>query len=100
MGNIDKMNSIERLKAAHKHSIRHRKEVTSSKYCGCFYCGYIFPPVEISHWIDKNEKAIGQTALCPKCSIDSVLGDKSGFSISEVFLAEMNKYWFNGDSLK
>jgi hypothetical protein len=77
------------LREAHKHSSNHRKEVEASAVCGCFYCLSTFPPAEIGKWTDK-----GQTALCPKCGIDSVIGDRSGFSISTGFLASMRSHWF------
>jgi hypothetical protein len=32
--------------------------------------------------------------MCPRCGIDSVLGDRSGFPISAEFLGEMHRYWF------
>ncbi len=77
------------LDLAHKRSIKHRAELTASSNCGCFFCCNIFPPSEIEDWTDDN-----QTALCPKCGIDSVIGDASGYVISEDFLANMNGRWF------
>jgi hypothetical protein len=91
------MNSHERVLAAHKRSIQHRNEVELSKACGCFHCGYIPSPKEINHWIDKNGKGIGQTAMCPKCGIDSVIGDKSDFPITKDFLSAMCSHWFGGE---
>ncbi|WP_282605187.1 cytoplasmic protein [Pelagibius sp. Alg239-R121] len=82
------------LHAAHKRSIRHRQEIEDSKQCGCFYCKRIFQPEEIEEWTDKSGLVSEQTALCPHCSIDSVIGDASGFDITETFLKEMNKAWF------
>ena len=38
---------------------------------------------------------VGTTAICPRCGIDSVLGDRSGFPISAEFLSEMQRYWFS-----
>lgn len=93
-GVVFNMNSQERVKAAHRRSINHRREILSSKQCGYFYCGHIFKPAEIDIWTDKNANSVGQTALCPKCSIDSVIGDKSGFPVNEEFLRAMNNYWF------
>lgn len=61
----------------------------ASRLCGCFYCGAIFPPSEIMDWIDR-----GRTALCARCGIDSVIGDRSGFPITSEFLDQMNHYWF------
>jgi hypothetical protein len=50
----------------------------------------VFLPAEITDWIDE-----GQTALCPRCGIDSVIGDRAGFELSPEFLSEMNRYWFS-----
>jgi len=44
---------------------------------------------DISEWIDD-----GQTALCPKCEIDSVIGTASGFPITHEFLMRMHEHWF------
>ena len=38
--------------------------------CGCFYCLQIFPSSQIKEYTDE-----GHSAICPKCSIDSVVGD-------------------------
>ncbi len=85
------------LKAAHKHSIRHQTEVMASESCGCFYCRAVFRPGEILDWVDElTGNADGEdTALCPKCGIDSVIGDRSGYSVTTPdFLAAMHAYWF------
>ena len=74
---------------AHQHSINHREELERSTLCGCFDCLHIFPPTEIEEWIDEDD-----TALCPKCGIDSVIGDASGYEISREFLKKMMDYWF------
>lgn len=79
---------------AHKHSIRHREEILGSDRCGCFYCGAIFPPVDVARWVDDDNR-VGQTAICPQCGIDSVIGSKSGYPITPEFMAEMNSYWFS-----
>ena len=62
---------------AHKHSVFNRTEIESSTICGCFYCFSTFLPSEIIEWVDH-----GQTALCPHCPVDSVLGSSSGFPIT------------------
>ena len=89
------MTSLERVKAAHKRSIMHRREILDSRFCGCFYCLFIFEPTNLDLWTDKNEAGVGQTALCPKCSIDSVIGDKSGYPINIDFLRSMQNHWFS-----
>jgi len=82
------------LRAAHKRSARHRAEIESSVVCGCFYCKETFAPNEIEDWTDAHGPVAEQTALCPRCGIDSVIGDKSGFAITREFLGQMNKVWF------
>jgi hypothetical protein len=73
--------------------MRHRDEVLASEQCGCFYCGAVFESSEIENWVDEWQ-GVGQTALCPRCGIDSVLGSESGYPISEEFLSRMQAYWF------
>ena len=89
------INTLEKVKAAHNRSSAHRNEVLQSEYCGCFYCCTVFKSDAISSWIDKNSSGVGQTALCPNCGIDSVIGDKSPFPIKDDFLVAMRKYWFS-----
>jgi hypothetical protein len=74
---------------AHRHCAKHRREIEKSKICGCFYCFRTFVPAEIVEWMDNDE-----TAECPRCGIDSVIGSASGFSLSEKFLRQMHSYWF------
>ncbi|MBQ7339074.1 MAG: cytoplasmic protein [Clostridia bacterium] len=86
---------------AHKCCSRNKNALKKSKSCGCFYCLAIFSPEEISDWIvEKNFTDMEltredlSTACCPYCGTDSVIGDSSGFPITENFLGEMEKYWF------
>ena len=89
------MGVLGRLELTHAHSARHRDEVVRSTSCGCFYCLAVFPSDEISDWVgDENEHGEGQTALCPRCGIDSVIGDRSGFPLTTDFLQEMRHHFF------
>jgi len=83
------------VREAHTHSANHRAEIENSLSCGCFYCTSAFSPTTIVEWIDEDSEGIGQTALCPKCGIDSVIGDRSGYPITKYFLSEMKRYWFS-----
>ena len=74
---------------ANKHCSNHRFEIERSEICGCFYCMSVFPPGEIVEWIDA-----GQSALCAKCEIDSVIGSASGYPITREFLEQMYAHWF------
>lgn len=75
---------------AHQFSVNNRKQLEQSSVCGCFYCRKIFNPNEITEWIPEKSG----TALCPYCGIDSVIGEASGFQITEQLLKEMSQYWF------
>ena len=62
----------------------------ASDKCGCFYCLEVFDAQQVSEWIDRQE-----TALCPYCGIDAVLGSAAGFPLTRPFLREMRRYWFS-----
>ena len=82
----DLENLTPELKKLHKGSIYNLGAIEIAHRCGCFYCLQTFAPSEIIKWVDK-----GQTALCPKCGIDSVLPSVTDPSI----LAVMELYWFS-----
>ena len=83
------------IRIAHEHSSNHRNEIETSELCGCFHCCKTFSPNEIVQWVDDNDEGIGQCACCPRCNIDSVIGSRSGYPITKIFLKEMYKYWFS-----
>ena len=75
---------------AHPHCGNNRDELERSTKAGCFYCCEIYQASFIDEWIDDET-----TAMCPKCGIDSVIGDASGFPVTEkAFLKAMNEVWF------
>ncbi len=89
------------LLAAHRHTTRNGAQVRASRVCGCCCCQYIFPPDEIVAWagldleqLDAPDAADSQTAMCPRCGSEAVLGDRAGFPITAQFLARMNDAWF------
>ena len=82
------------LHEAWKRSSEHREEVLSSDICGCFFCKKTFSPKEVYEWIDETNE-LGMTAMCPKCGIDSVIGSKSGYPVTDPdFLKQLNKLYF------
>lgn len=76
--------------AAHEFSIYNKDQIVSSTKCGCFCCLKIFSPSKITEWTDPDD----DTALCPYCGIDSVIGDASGYEITETFMKKMYDHWF------
>lgn len=85
---------------AQKHSTNNRSTIEASSICGCYYCQTIFSPHEIVAWtgLDLSKfnepNAHANTALCPHCGSESVIGNKSGYTIDIGFLSEMNDAWF------
>jgi len=89
------------LLAAHARASEHRAEIEASTVCGCFYCLATFEPSDIGEWVDAPKDPVtgaptgeGETALCPHCGIDAVLGSQSGFPITPEFLTAMHGHWF------
>ncbi len=82
----------EFLNKAHIRSSSHKDEILSGSLCGCFYCQQTYMPYEIVEWID--EPGTGETAVCPKCRIDSVLSSDLPI-LDKAFLEEMHRYWFS-----
>lgn len=80
----------EQLIEAHKWSYGNIDKLDKEQKCGCFYCSRIFPSSEIKEYVD--DLPVG-TALCPYCSVDSILGENSGFPITKGFLDAMYEYW-------
>lgn len=84
---------------AHKYSNNHMEQLKKNSVCGCFYCLKIYSPTEIEEWIiDDNPCDKFGTAVCPYCNIDSVIGESSGYPITEDFLRKMNQHWFNSNA--
>ena len=76
--------------AAHKHSTRHRAEIEASTRCACFFCFRTFASTDIKAWTDAN-----QTALCPACGVDSVIGSASKHRLDDAFLRGMHTHFFS-----
>ena len=79
----------EEMKGIHSHTLRNRKEIEASDNCACISCCEIFNPSEVEEYIDE-----GETALCPKCGIDAVIGDFTGISLDPTTLNELHKEFF------
>lgn len=98
--------TLRAVEDAHKHASKHRAEIEASKECACFYCLKRFPPSEIREWVPEHAwsrvdggrrvqgELLGHSALCPRCGIDSVLGDASGVEMTDEFMRAMQRHWF------
>jgi hypothetical protein len=81
--------NLNKIILAHDHSSNHKEELKNSAVIGCFYCRNFIKFADIKEWIDAED-----TALCPKCGIDSLIGSDSGYTVGKKFLNAMNAYWF------
>lgn len=59
----------ERLKYLHKKSINNRSKNKESKVLGCFHCGEVISPKEVTDYIQDDKK----TDICPNCGVDSLV---------------------------
>lgn len=73
-----------------KFSFQNRLELANDSVCGCYHCLKIFHPEEIEEWIDDSP----ETAVCPFCHIDSIIGEGSGFPITKEFLKKIKSQMF------
>jgi hypothetical protein len=80
------------LETLHRKSARHRAAVEASTLCGCFCCLRMYPPSEIKTWVARDDN---DTAVCPHCSVDSVL-PSSEVEITPELLTAMHDRWFPG----
>ena len=85
--------SRKMLWKAHDGCTANYPSVRRSRKCGCFYCCQIFDASEVNEdeCIDDEE---GETAVCPRCGIDSVLADAAGYPMTKAFLQAMHDVWF------
>lgn len=74
---------------ANEFSMKNKKQLEKSKKCGCFGCVNTFKPSEVTEYIVGED-----TAVCPYCGTDAVLGDYSGFPATKKFMKEMNNEHF------
>lgn len=50
----------------------HRRWLLASDMAVCYYCFTEFSPLTIVSWCDGEQQ--DQTALCPHCGVDAVVG--------------------------
>lgn len=83
----------EDLHALNRLTAYNRPELEGSdRRCGCFHCGSVFPAREVTHWMTEKDGA--DTALCPRCSCDSVIYETPAFPLSMALLTTLYLGWF------
>lgn len=72
-----------------KKTYKNKDALARSECCGCYNCIQLFSPTAIVDYIDK-----GNTALCPFCGMDSVIGTNMGYNVTIKFLKRLKKNIF------
>lgn len=111
------MKATVNVDGLHRLSSFHRRAIMQATRIGCFCCTEFSKPSQIKEWIDVRkvrkgreklrgpitlkklmklpEISQGQTAMCPRCGIDSVLPDRTfGFRLTNALLVAMERRWF------
>jgi len=68
---------------------KNKSRISTSTQAGCIHCCAIFEAKEITEYTDSNA-----TCLCPKCQVDAVVGDSSGFPIDSENIKKGHEYWY------
>ena len=77
------------FKRLHAYSSHNKDLIAVSMKCYCFYCKEVVDAYEITDYADN-----GQTAICPRCGIDSIIPDSIEEGVDNSTISDMNEYWF------
>lgn len=76
---------------ASDNAIFNKPTLLKSKIASCYCCLETFPVTEITEYVDMDD----DTALCPMCGIDAVLGDATNLPICDIeYLKAINRFAF------
>jgi hypothetical protein len=80
------------VKEAVIHSMKNKRSIEESETCGCYHCLSVFSKHDITEWTDN-----GETAICPKCKVDSVLAQTYGVPLDIEHLQILQTHWFGSN---
>jgi hypothetical protein len=78
-----------------EHTKHNEQEILASETCGCLGCTATFKPEDVEDWSeelldpDHPERHVDRTGICPHCGDALILGDRSGYQITDTFLESM-----------
>jgi len=81
----------EEKKWYHDHVTANKEEISKSGKCGCASCVRIFDASEVT-WFCKDSS--GETAVCPYCYVDALIGDACGKPVTKSMLRKFNREMF------
>lgn len=70
-----------------------RKQLLECDQAVCVNCEKIFLPADVTAWIDVNEYDVGQTACCPFCEMEAVIGFNGDPDF--IWIKNFRNYHFN-----
>jgi len=73
-------------------AFKNKEKILSSAKCVCYYCCKTFLAKDVVEYC--KEKSGGETALCPNCGIDSVIGDSDSILPNEQTLRDWHRKAF------
>ena len=74
-----------------RHTRANRAELEESEVCGCIHCERVYSPIDILRWVEDRD---GETAVCPHCGTDAVVGSACGIPITPSVLRRTHERWF------
>ena len=84
----------EGLHEIHTHCTANREEVDASSRCACFYCQEVFRATEVKDYIVEPSMDYKETALCPRCGADTILGDAAGIPFYKELIKKLHRHYF------
>ena len=81
---------------AHEATSENAYKLFVNQECVCVYCKNRFPSNRIVDLCING----GLSALCPHCGIDAVIGEISGYDLSDLFIEAMHEFFFNNQNSK
>lgn len=80
----------EYIRKAPMYAFKNKEAVGASQICGCFNCLQIINVSDIEFWTDDDE-----TALCPNCTLDTLIAESLNVPLDEETLKKIRDHWFN-----
>jgi len=83
------------VEKAYSHCLNNKQEIVESSICGCFNCETIFKGGDVFRTPEGITVTEDDTVICPKCSVDSIIGSASGFDINPFLLSVLHQAYID-----
>lgn len=82
------------LSIIHQHSLKNKFEVINSNKCACFHCFRVYDSDDVDTFLQENDGQ--ETAICPFCITDTIIGDASGFNLTDEMIDALAHEYLHG----